>query len=236
MRVNGHLLPPRRRPTGSGILGGDYHEGRQTRRSLRYRLARRTAEVRRAVRRHLPQAPRRILDVGAADGLMLSSLLATWPASLGVGVDLSWELLGAGRGGDVQLLGADAAQLPIRRGSVDLVVATAIIEHVPDPLGVLLQVADTLRPGGLAVLSTPDPFWEKVATLVGHLPDEQHHETLTLPRLATYCQCAGLEVVEMRRFMLSPVGLPKELHLEEIVRRFGLGFLFANQLVAALRR
>lgn len=229
-------LRPRHRPEGSGVCDGGYHRGRQTKKSLKYRLARRTAEVRRAVERHLGGPPARILDVGTADGLMLGALKATWPDALAVGLDLSRELLGASQDRALRLLRADAGGLPVRSGSVDLVVATAVIEHVPDPLGVLLQIHAALRPGGLVVLTTPDPFWEHLATLVGHLPDEQHHETMNLARLATYCQCAGLAVVETRRFMLSPVGLPLEDRVEDVVRTLGLERLFANQLVAAMRR
>ncbi|MDY0001701.1 MAG: class I SAM-dependent methyltransferase [Polyangia bacterium] len=228
-------LGSRKRPSSSGICEAGYHSGRKTRRSLKYRLARRTDEVRRAAALHLRRAPHTILDVGTADGLMLRSLGAAWPDSLRLGLDLSRDLLVAGLDPDVRLLLADAAALPVRSASVDLLVATAVIEHVPDPLGVLIQMRDALRPGGLVVLTTPDPFWEHLATLVGHLPDEQHFETLTLPRLATLCQSAGLTVVETRRFMLSPIGLPLEHPIEELVRLLGLGFLFANQLVAAMR-
>ncbi len=225
----------RQRPEGSGLCHGGYHTGRKTKASLKYRLRRRTDEVRRAARQHLDRAPERILDVGTADGLMLAELRERWPGSSGVGVDLSLELLRAGANGSRDLCLADAGDLPVRAGSVDLAVATAVIEHVPDPLAVLLQIHNALRPGGLLVLTTPDPFWEHVATLVGHLPDEQHHETMNIPRLATYCECARLRVVETRRFMLSPVGLPAELTVEKLVRLARMEFLFANQLVAATR-
>lgn len=225
----------RKKPAADGICEAGYHHGRETRRSLKYRLARRTAEVQRAVTRHLPDAPGRILDVGTADALMLRRLKDTWPRAACVGLDLSRDLLRAGRAPGLGLLLANASALPIRPATVDLLVATAVIEHVPDPLGVLGQMREALRPGGLVVLTTPDPFWEHLATLVGHLPDEQHFETLTLERLAALCRGAGLEVVETRRFMLSPVGLPLEHRIEAVVRRLGLGFLFANQLVAARR-
>lgn len=226
----------RQPPAGSGICDAGYHAGRQTKASLRYRLWRRTQEVQRAATRHLSAPPDRILDVGTADALMLSALREAWPSAQGVGLDLSMELLRASRDAGLSLVRGDAAALPVQPSSFDLVVATAIIEHVPDALAVLLQIHHALRPGGLLVLTSPDPFWEHLATLVGHLPDEQHHETMDLPRLATCCECARLRVLETRRFMLSPVGLPREQQVEALVRRAGLGFLFANQLVAAVRR
>ncbi|MFH2009575.1 MAG: class I SAM-dependent methyltransferase [bacterium] len=225
----------RQRPQGSGTCDAGYHEGRRTKRSLVYRLRRRTDEVVRCARRYGPPAVRSILDVGTADGLMLSRLADTFPGARCVGLDLSRELLVQNRDPRVIPVLADAQTLPIRSEQIDLAVATAVIEHVPEPLRLLREIAASLRPGGLLVLTAPDPFWEHVATLVGHLADEQHHEVLPLRRLAELCSAAGLQVVEASKFMLSPVGLPAELLVESLVRRLGLNALFANQLVAARR-
>jgi SAM-dependent methyltransferase len=225
----------RRRPTGSGTCDAGYHEGRQTRASLRYRLRRRSDEVVRCAHRYGPHPVESILDVGTADGLMLARLGRSFPGARRVGIDLSRELLATSTAPDLNLLLADAQDLPVRRDCWDLAVATAVIEHVPDPPRVLAGIASSLRPGGLLVLTAPDPFWEHLATLVGHLPDEQHHEVMNLERLVALCEGAGLRVAEASKFMLSPVGLPFELPVERLVRGLGLSFLFANQLVAAIR-
>jgi SAM-dependent methyltransferase len=223
----------RQRPEGSGTCDAGYHEGRQTRRSLIYRLRRRTDEVLRCAREYIRRPVTSVLDVGTADAAMLARLRTALPGAVCVGVDLSTELLAIARGEGLPLVRADAQALPIRPASFDLVVATAVIEHVPHPFRLAREAAACLRPGGLLVVTTPDPFWEQLATLVGHLPDEQHHETLHLDQLAALCAEAGLQVVEASKFMLSPVGLPLELPVEALVRRLGLEALMANQLVAA---
>jgi hypothetical protein len=38
--------------------------------------------------------------------------------------------------------------------------------------------------------------------------------------------------VELKKFMLSPIGMPLEITIENIVRNIGFHFLFANQLIA----
>jgi SAM-dependent methyltransferase len=225
----------RHRPTGSGTCDAGYHVGRQTKASLRYRLRRRSDEVVRCARRYGPHPMGTILDVGTADGLVLARLGRAFPDARRVGVDLSRELLVTSSELGQTLALADAQDLPARPDCWDLVVATAIIEHVPDPKRVLAEIASCLRPGGLLVLTAPDPFWEHVATLVGHLADEQHHEVMNLARLTFLCEGAGLRVVEASKFMLSPVGMPFELPVERLVRSLRLNFLFANQLVAAIR-
>lgn len=50
---------------------------------------------------------------------------------------------------------ADGAGLPFRSGSFDSVLCTQVLEHVPDPLAVVKEIARVLRPGGVALITTP---------------------------------------------------------------------------------
>ena len=50
---------------------------------------------------------------------------------------------------------SDASALPLADGSVDLVLALDLIEHVPEPAAVLGEIARVLRPGGTVILSVP---------------------------------------------------------------------------------
>lgn len=49
----------------------------------------------------------------------------------------------------------DAAHLPFRAESVDSVLATEVLEHLPEPLAFLVEAERVLKPGGHVVLSTP---------------------------------------------------------------------------------
>ncbi len=51
---------------------------------------------------------------------------------------------------------ADATQLPVASGSMDVVVAVRLILHVRNPEVVFAEVARVLRPGGLFVLEFPN--------------------------------------------------------------------------------
>ncbi|HET7039237.1 MAG TPA: class I SAM-dependent methyltransferase, partial [Gemmatimonadales bacterium] len=48
-----------------------------------------------------------------------------------------------------------ADRLPLRDASADLVLCTEVLEHVPDPGQALREVRRVLRPGGVAIVSTP---------------------------------------------------------------------------------
>jgi predicted SAM-dependent methyltransferase len=51
---------------------------------------------------------------------------------------------------------ADAMQLPFRSASLDFIVASHVLEHLPFPLAALRHWYDVLRPGGVLLLKVPD--------------------------------------------------------------------------------
>lgn len=96
--------------------------------------------------------PASTLDVGCGDGLLLGRLAGRGLDGLhGIDVhddpaDPRWSY----RAGDV------TAGLPYADGSFACVVAGEILEHVPDPDGLLREIRRVLEPGGMLVISTPN--------------------------------------------------------------------------------
>lgn len=223
-----------RRP---GALDLEYARGRREKRSLRYRLRRRTDEVCRAAAEFLAPPVERILDLGTADGRMLAALARRFPGALCLGVEYDPGLATlAGRSfNELAIINGDVERLPLAGEGFDLAVAAAVIEHLPDPGRFMEEVHRVLRPGGILVLTAPDPFWEEVAHRVGHLPEEVHHQVMNLEQLTGLARAAGLEVLLARKFMISPVGCPGELGIERVIRSIKLDFLLLNQLLVARR-
>lgn len=209
-----------------------YHEGRQTKRALVYRLARRTAEVLRAIEAYGKASPQRILDVGTADGLMLERLQKVWPQSTFIALDMSHELL-LKASETLDPVNANAIHLPFSNNCFDVLVATAVIEHVSNPQQLVHECYRVLAPSGICIVTTPDAFFEKVATAIGHLPAEDHNKTFHLSELQTLFQENGFCLKEAQKFMISPWGFPAELIIERAMKSIGLGFLLLNQLVVA---
>ncbi len=105
--------------------------------------------------RLVPPAPRPgavLLDVGCGGGLLAPHLAGRGYRH--VGVDLGAAACRVSRTHGVEPLQADAARLPLRDASVDVVVAGEILEHVPDLDAVVAEIGRVLRPGGLLVLDT----------------------------------------------------------------------------------
>lgn len=89
----------------------------------------------------------------------------------------------------VDLLG-DACCLPIRSGSVALVLLIEVLEHLREPQRALRECYRVLRPGGLLAITAPQ-YWHNH----GHPSD---YFRFTDAGLRYLCQAAGLSVLECR--------------------------------------
>jgi len=215
-----------------GTLNRDYARQREERIALKYRLRRRTDEAILAIEAFRPR-PERILDLGTAEGRMLSRLQACYPSSHCVGLEYSADLLALGTRlfRDLSLIRADAQKMPyFKAASFDVIVAAAIIEHLADPAGMLKETARVLKPEGVLILTTPHPFWDKLAGRLGMIEGD-HQSVMSLQTLKEEGRRAGLDVLESRGFMISPVGLPGEQLVEMALRRVGFDRHLANQLL-----
>jgi len=219
----------------TGVYDVDYFIGRQGKRQLIYRLRRRTDEVEAALRQYGDGQLQVVVDVGTADGLMLDDLRRRIGPLTFLGVDLSFALLRANLTDGVFKAQGDALAMPVKSGIADAVVATAVIEHVPDASAMLRECARMLRPGGLLVLTTPEPLMERVASAIGLLKEEAHQRTFNLTELCQLANENGFVVLEARKFMFSPVGFPAEKVIERVLGPLGLSLIMANQLLIARR-
>ena len=95
----------------------------------------------------------RALDLGAEDG----SLADAWRnrGRFTVLLDLDVAMLGKARGARAT---ADACRIPFESGSFDVVVLSAILEHVVDPRACIDETVRVLRPGGRLVAYVP---WDR---------------------------------------------------------------------------
>ena len=73
--------------------------------------------------------------------------------------------------------------LPFRSGSLDAVIHSQVIEHIPEDPAILSEVKRVLRPGGILVLGTPDYgrwLWWVLEWIYGKvLPGAYAHEHIT---------------------------------------------------------
>lgn len=103
-------------------------------------------------------AGRDVLDVGCNTGYGTVRFLPV--ARRVVGVDVSPAAIEAARmrapGGQPEFILTSGLALPFPDHSFDLVSSFQVLEHVPDPLGYLREIARVTRPGGEVILATPN--------------------------------------------------------------------------------
>ncbi|KGE78300.1 malonyl-ACP O-methyltransferase [Halomonas salina] len=156
-----------------------YHERARAQQAMAERLIER-----------LPDRAGAVLDLGCGPGDMTAELAGRFGASDDDGatihgLDLAPGMLTEARrrhGEAIHWLCADAADLPLPSGSLDLVVSNLAIQWCPDLDAVLADVRRVLRPGGRALINTLAPgtlsevgqAWQRPAALLD-FRDAGHH-------------------------------------------------------------
>lgn len=104
-----------------------------------------------ALTAHLPQFSGTVLDVGCGLKPYRPILLAAPSrATVYLGLDLAEPRYG----GDPDLTW-DGRTIPLPNAAVDSALSTEVLEHCPDPAGILSEVNRVLKPGGFFLLTVP---------------------------------------------------------------------------------
>jgi malonyl-CoA O-methyltransferase len=129
-------------------------------------------------------APRLVADVGAGGGAARTALMGKFPQSRWLGLDLSAAMLASGRkagwsgrlaawaGSSPWLVCAEAGQLPLPAGAVDLVHSNLMLHWHPAPHTLFVEWARVLGTDGLLLFSAfgPDTLKELRAAMTEAWP------------------------------------------------------------------
>ena len=126
---------------------------------IRFRKASRLARV---------QPGARVLDIGARDG----GLRAFLPKDVRYqGMDIAPEFAS-----DRVLIRDISEGIPFEDASFDNVFCIEVLEHVPNPFQAMGEVHRVLAPGGVFLVSVPNPYHVKeIIWNVMRIPDRQGH-------------------------------------------------------------
>lgn len=114
-------------------------------------------EIARAIANEAP-AHATVVDLGCGPGEVLARLATLAPSLELIGVDVDAGMIAratkkaARRGLSARFIVADAAALPLPDESVDLVVSSYAVHHLPDPHAARAEILRVLTPGGRALI------------------------------------------------------------------------------------
>jgi 2-polyprenyl-3-methyl-5-hydroxy-6-metoxy-1,4-benzoquinol methylase len=97
------------------------------------------------------------------------------------------------------------------RNTFDVVLSSECIEHTPDPMAAVAQMAGVLKPGGYLALSTPNVLWSpvvRVATLTKFRPFDGLENFSSFRRIRHTLRKCQVNVVEEYGLHIFPFQLP----------------------------
>jgi SAM-dependent methyltransferase len=188
----------------------------------------------------LLRAQSRVVDLGCGRGELIEMLKAEGVDAYGVEIDPDFVSLLEDKGIEVVTNDAVAHLSELEPGSVDGVVGSHLVEHLP-PAGVTALVAlagEKLANGGVLILETPNPE-SLLAGSINFHRDLTHVRPIHPDTLAFLAESAGFSNVDIRR--LSPVPeeqrlpVPGDGRLDAVVERLN-DLLYGYQDYAVIAR
>lgn len=161
--------------------------------------------------KRISPAPKNILDVGCASGWFLFQLHKKFPKAKCFGVDIYGDAVTYGKKKypSLSFSVADAHKLPYKAGTFDLVVCTEVLEHVEDPLHVVLEIKRVLKKNGQAVIELDSGsilfsmVWFLWGLSRGNVWHHAHLHSFTVKKLEKLLIKSGFAIENKRQFNLG---------------------------------
>jgi SAM-dependent methyltransferase len=146
------------------------------------------------------QDPARVLDHGCGPGHFARFMMKQgW---LVEGVEIAEDASAMARAEGLQVYDSVAA-IPDGERRYDAIVSLNVLEHVPQPMDVLIELRQALRPGGLVLIRVPNDFsplqsiaHERLGTDPWWIAIPDHINYFNFESLQRFLEAAGFKVVD----------------------------------------
>ncbi|MDQ7049197.1 MAG: methyltransferase domain-containing protein [Enterobacterales bacterium] len=154
--------------------------------------------------------PRRIVEVGCADGFLTRLLAKKFPKAKIVALDASSQMIKSaqqkqGFFSPIKFQQSDPEKLPMKNNSMDLVISNLAYDYCIEPKKMLLEFNRVLKPGGLLLLSAlgPDSLLELRQSWLQLNPNASFQTFLDMHIIGDQIQAAQFENTLMDRDLIQ---------------------------------
>lgn len=218
-------------------MNKDYLRRRQKDNYTSYRMDSRAGQIINSLNKLAPFNCGSILDAGVAEGGMLSRVAGSLNFNRAVGIDNCPDAVSAATAindGKVKVFRADILKLPFRDGVFDVVLASAVLEHIKDIDSAIREFYRVLRPGGLLCVTMPNPVYDLINSMLVKTYHVRRHSLTGMRNIL--CRAKFL-VLDARHFMAFPFAkIAFECVFVRLISRMKLSFLLFNFIITARKR
>lgn len=144
--------------------------------------------LRQHILKEIPQQAKWVLDIGCGGGWLAKALCAKGQCVISTDISSKNPIKAVDNIPEPTHFGlvADAFSLPIKKNSIDCVVSSEVIEHVPDPKAFIASLYEVLVPGGTLIITTPynEKIQQSLCIHCNHLtPHNAHLHSFTRKKI-----------------------------------------------------
>ena len=217
---------------------GDKYSKTRDRKLTKYRLRRRFEEILNCIKKqNLKNII--ILDIGAADGIVLNLLDKELNFKKATGIDISVPKVNDNK---IKLIEGNAEELTFKENQFDVVISSSVIQYIKDKNKMISECFRVLKENGIVIITAPNPLFNKIAHKLHYYKKDEEEESLyykdiSLKELTVLLENNNFEVISKRKFILFPFGrLPFEKSIENFLRVVKLDFLMGNQIICGFKK
>jgi SAM-dependent methyltransferase len=111
-----------------------------------------------------------VLDAGCGTAIEVARIVRRHPVRQAIGIDV---VNFPSRPPECDIIRGDIEHLPLRNGTVDLVMTRSVMEHVEQPHSVYAEFSRILKPGGHCIMLTPN-VWDYASIGARLIPNRFH--------------------------------------------------------------
>jgi len=142
-----------------------------------------------------------VLDLGTADGLMMSMLEKKLSNATLIGLDLDLRLIKIAKRRHLDIINANIYGLCIRDNSINVALLCSTFKHLSNPYDALSEFYRILKPGGLLIITDPRPIVVRVGSIMGYFDRRYSKNIWSIRSVTRQMGRFGFVKIDQKYFM-----------------------------------